>query len=462
MAISIDFYLNGQKITTNSFDTIKRQLTFTLVNLSTESFSGYIKKNSKNIGEVKYDGTSFNSFFYAGTNTLYVDNGDIIEVVVDSPSYNKSVTINRLELQYGITYSKLLKDLQFGELSSIDKKGLLSTFLSNIGVSDWKISLSLNVKNITFYTRNELEIPPQQALFYSNTDDVTQAIEEKVPPTFKDIFNSWARIDGANYFASASEATGEAADWYFDDELNSFVQPNNTSKGNAFISPDTYDKYTLECTVTSTGTDDDLIGLIVAYVRDGDVNKCLIAARTQGGCEPSNGWGLIYVEDGNWTPTKIYSNISVGGTNKNGDDGTGDGKGWNGRESRIKIIRDGDDITAYCTEWNDTGNYSVTSETKLNLNDYSELSVFKGQKPYGYYTESQAYSTYKDSNIIGGLNQNSIYSLSDGKLYVYNFETSSWEESVLTPQEIYGYPTTITNPETGETFKITETEVIKL
>jgi len=294
---------------------------------------------------------------------------------------------------------------------------------------------------------NVTPLPPIEALIYASDVGVQDAIANGyTPPTVADIFNTWARFDGGTLYDDASSSAGGADDWQLLTEPDRILMPTNISPGNGIISPEGFDNYTFEATLFSDNSDDDTIGLIAAFYRDGSTNKSLNLIRTKGGTAPAKGFGFVYTENGSDTWT--INNIDVGGV----------AGGWSSEKSRIKIQRQGDILKAYATEWNDEGNYQVYSEIILDLNSDSRLSVFKGKKPYGYYSYSQANSTYLDVEFTGGLDATKLYDIEGNVLWEYIDGT--WTNTGTTIQEDLGYVRDCTNPETGITYLIKGDEVI--
>ncbi len=296
---------------------------------------------------------------------------------------------------------------------------------------------------------NVTPLPPIEALIYATNTGVQEAIANGyTPPTVADIFNTWPRFDGAQYFANKDSASGQSLDWQLLANPDRILMPTNTGLGCGFLSPETFDNYTFEATLFSDNADNDQIGLVIAFFRDGAVNKTLAAIRTKAGQGPDLGWGLIYSEDGPFAPTWVINNIDVGGV----------AGGWDSQKTRIKIQRQGDAITCYTTNWNDENNYQVSSKIELDLNSDARLSVFKGKKPYGYYTHSQPNSTYLDVAFTGGMDATKLYDIEGNVLWQYIDGT--WTNTGTTIQEDLGYVRDCTNPETGITYLIKGDEVI--
>jgi len=272
-------------------------------------------------------------------------------------------------------------------------------------------------------------------VFSTNSAGVNALTDVADPPTVEDIFNTWARFDGSAYYADLASSSGQALDWQLLTSPDRVLMPTNTGLGNGFLSPELLDNFTLEATLQSTGSsDNDQIGLVIAFARDGAVNKVLVAMRTFAGQEPLAGWGLVYTEDCPWVPTWTINNLDVGGT-------VG---GWSGQSSRVKIERSGDIINAWCTAWDDLDNYNEAQKITLDLNSDPRLAIFKGPKPYGYYTHSQPNSTYLDIEIRGAVDLSSVYNISTGELTEYL--DGNWTVSIQSIQDTVGYITRIVNP----------------
>ncbi len=230
---------------------------------------------------------------------------------------------------------------------------------------------------------------------YKNLDLVSVSRENW---TQQDIFNKWPRINGAEYFANESVATGEADDWYMSGET--IIMPTNTAGLNAFISPYKYENYTLESRLYSSNGDDDTIGLVAAHTRIGSDNYTLYVSRTKAGQNPISGLGFIFSKNNG---QQVITNISVGGTSG----------GWSGNWSKMKVVREGDIFKVWASEWNNS-NYSTTEPVMtIDLNDYPEMEMLQGAKSYGYMTWSQADTRYYDNSFVGGSGAGTLVEIKD-------------------------------------------------
>lgn len=298
---------------------------------------------------------------------------------------------------------------------------------------------------------NITPLAPIEAYIYDSTDQMAAMRDSYVPPTIQDIFNTWGRFNGNNYYANkaAADAAGDnnAKAWQFLIEPDRVSMPLNVDPYNGFVSNESLENYTLEATFASNDTDNDTIGLVIAFVREGSTNYILSALRTQGGTEPISGWGVTYgtgLSGAKYNQVEwIVAEKSVGGVSNR----------WNGKKSRVKVVRNGDTIKCYATDWNDEANYQASSEIVIDLASDPRLAKFRAAKPYGYSTFSQPYSTYLDIQFSGGINVNKLYDIESGQVWEY-VEGAGWTLKPTTIQQDLGFVRQVTNPETGKTFLV--------
>jgi hypothetical protein len=318
-------------------------------------------------------------------------------------------------------------------------------------------------------------------------------------PGLADVFNQWRRISGANLYNTMTGVTltpawcfsgfdsnrnwlpavnpgnGQtvspstdtncvnsdpfvASSWSYIASPDRLYNAANSTNFNGFISALKFSAYSLDAVLSSTNTDDDGLGIIIAAVIDNSNNiHTLTAMRTQGGMAPTQGWAILYKT--NNTLVRTIDAKSVGGVNTNGS--AGDRNGWNGRKSLVRVIRSGDLIEAYASVWG-TGATVLTvdpaSKITVDLSDPAlSLSVFQGEQYYGYGSISQVAATFSeivfstpntptDPTYIYDLVNNSVYLKSDSG--GYNVVPGAQALSTI------GYPKRVKNTETSKEFMI--------
>lgn len=361
-------------------------------------------------------------------------------------------------------------------------------------------------------SQNEDALPNLNALVYGSTPDDRVYLDNKLkgyaPPGMSEIFYKWGRFSKNLWFNSASEiktlpslsycntgvdlatglfkngtdpATGKAINpgtygncvnnpefvatsWVLLQSPERIYCAANAGVVTGFVSPLSFEYYKHETIVMSKATDDDTIGLVVAFVRDGaGVNHVLAAVRTQGGNQPSMGWGLVYYKDG--AAFKVLKNLSVGGVYKNTLT-TGDNLGWNSRMSKISVVRQGDKIVATASPWGLTESslaLSAASKIDIDLSDSSlGLTIFQGAKPYGYMTLSQLGSEYRNVNFSTGANETYVYDLQNKIVYEKQASGKYEQRKDLDAFTHIGTPRQVGNPDTGKIFKLESNKSYKL
>lgn len=315
--------------------------------------------------------------------------------------------------------------------------------------------------------------PAIQAYVYDTTAEVNTFKSTHVPPAPSAVFNTWDRTNAAAYFPGGVGATGDAAAWTFQTNPDRVVQPNNTGSWASFISPLSYDNYEFETTLGSTSADDDVIGVTAAFARNttNSTNLQLIVARTAGGWAQQNGLGtaqghnFAFNVDGLTIPTVDKGKLQwklVGANRSNGL--TPAGPGWSGIFSRVRVVRRGNVITAYCSDWStDRSNVPLleSSVIELDLTTVPALAPLLNTAPYGYTTLSQPAASYYDTTFSGGLDTGRVVDLQTNTVWKYNFSSSSWTVAPITPNNELGYVRTVSNPDTGKTYFVTQDTVIK-
>jgi len=233
--------------------------------------------------------------------------------------------------------------------------------------------------------------------YYVN-DNKFELYSCKMPiPTLQTIYNTWSvfACDGVTEFLfiqpNRPDPTTDYG-WSFDPSTLMLFQSHNSAYPNGFISIDKLETYQFEVTLYSTSTDDDTIGIVIAFDRDvvNNKNHYLIAIVGNGGGSPFFVVSYDFALSGHNSYTLASRTYDVTYSNASGK------SGWKeSGEVRVKVIRNKDDIQVYCTKWNNTTKYE-DNPILINLNSDNRLVKFKSPKSFGILSYSQAYSYYKD------------------------------------------------------------------
>lgn len=230
-----------------------------------------------------------------------------------------------------------------------------------------------------------------------DTETITWSIQS-VGETLEEIYQNGIRFSHNTNSWSNVYSASEANAWYWDDSLKSFVQPKNTSYFTGFVTQNFYDYYTHTVQLRSTDSDNDVNGVVIAFVFDENGNPHTLTALCERvGWAGVNNWALVYdfylpdqqvlFRAGNGPNGVAPSNAGSSGWNKVGN-------GITIRATKFKNI-----ITAACSNWNST---TINEDTMItiNLNDYSWGHLFQGHVRYGYCNLSQPKSFFQNIDFL--------------------------------------------------------------
>lgn len=364
---------------------------------------------------------------------------------------------------------KMLKDIEdmilnIGDMNVI--KALDETYSLKLAYNEATKTLSGDVKvfedkdspNAIQVLAEGLYVPKTTT---EDTNTIVWSIESR-GETLKEIYDNGLRFSHNKNSWSNTYSPAEANAWYWDDSLQSFVQPKNTSYFTGFITQNFYDYYTHTVKLRSTDSDNDVNGVVIGFVFDENGNPHTLTALCERvGWTGVNNWALVY--DFYLPDQQILFKKG------NGPNGTVPGNhassGWNraGNGITVRVTKHKNIITATCSNWNSTVLNENTKIT-IDLNNYSWGHLFKKSVRYGYCNISQAYSFFQDIEFISDNSASSEILFASVKIseeagngIVEKEDGLYAEKLVISPEE----GNAIEKRSTGyyvEEFKISETE----
>lgn len=240
------------------------------------------------------------------------------------------------------------------------------------------------------------------------------------------VFNEWYRFShdtSGNFPANPSETTS----WSYDDSTGIFSSTVNSGTYIGIVSDIQYFRYELECTLSSSSSDDDMIGIIIAFVKDEDNNEHVLSVVRSCGGDGSS-WALTY---NSYQSSQVI--LNDGQTLAPPPSG-----GWSsGGPTKIKVVRDNNLISVTCSQF---GSLSLDSNTTISIDLDSDelLEKFKPACSYGYGCHSQqsasfsgisfkatkVSSTYNNDKQPLNVASNSLYTLHILEAATQYYETS--------------------------------------
>ena len=227
-------------------------------------------------------------------------------------------------------------------------------------------------------------------LVTKDTDTITWDIVSQ-GESLAELYESGIRFshNGTNnnmYYAAEANA------WHWDSSLQSFVQPQNTSTYNGFITKNIYDYYKHTVRLYSSDSDDDINGVIIGFVFDDNGYPHTLSAVIQKGNDFGSFKFALYYDF--YLPNQtLIANYAL--TNSSG--------GWNRKSITLYITKDENIVTASVTPWDYNNTITSIEEAALlpfehtfsiDLNNYSWGHLFASKVHYGYSNLSQAQSSF--------------------------------------------------------------------
>lgn len=322
----------------------------------------------------------------------------------------------------------------------------------------------------------ELETPSiaitAAALFRTDKEAILyQNVVE--PPTPQRILAAWPRASSFRYFPDPSNIpptsnpanTWSAGRWYYNGNLDAFVQPINSEQIEQIFSPIKIDTFEFEATMYADPSapgywhDDDYVGLVAASdIIGGDLVTVLVGTHS-GGLGSVPRFSIQLIDQSNpahvanpklWNGSKV-----IVGNNFLTRRLTSQG-GRTGLYTRIKITRAGPFLRAVATQWNDLDNYQENQELVVNLASLPGKGKLLADRParYGFCSFSNTGSTYLDYVIRSDqvINDLKIYSEETNKFWSY--ANGSWGLQSDTAASDLLPATRINNIRTKENFII--------
>lgn len=286
-------------------------------------------------------------------------------------------------------------------------------------------------------------------------------------PNQQTVFNSWYRFSHDSTGVQPAN-TGELSAWAYDSGSGAISNTTNSVTFIGVVSQESYDEYILDVKIRSTNTDDDMIGLLLAWYKDPATGKeyTLSALRSPGG--------------GSWLYAVVYNAFQGAlGSMRTVQDGSasvkwGNGQpgtlsataagyvtnttttGWSGQATtygtdghiRLYVKRAGDIITVQTSDWADPDTLIPSSLLTIDLTSSPDLAKFRGPAPYGFVADSQQNSLWSVSQFTNP--QDVIYNLATGN--VYENVNGTW--TLTTAESVAGLGTDVllVNPDTNKAF----------
>lgn len=285
------------------------------------------------------------------------------------------------------------------------------------------------------------ELPPVAALLFEKSLYVDFYQEDVGAPTPENIIAEWPRASNTTYWDDPNAATGQSADWFYNASQNSFSNPNNSSSYIQLLSPDKSGNFEFESIITSPASDNDTIGLVAAANDVGGDFETLLVACNAGHLGPAKGLSLY-----------LMSTISGNSVLASSIPFVSNSQGWSGRSLRVKIIREGNKITAMASAWNDT---DLREDLAIEVDLAAETTLLAQPSRYGFFSYSQANAQFLQYQVTGAgvYDRRTIYDGETLEAWFFN-DSNTWVKNGRLITDDIIPPRVIENPVTKKKFNV--------
>lgn len=317
-----------------------------------------------------------------------------------------------------------------------------------------------------------------------DTQDKLDFYLTQAQPTPQEVFNEWYRFSHKGDPTVVQSVPAETDEWEYISAEDRISCLFNSTSHIGFVSKLSYDEYTHEATISSSATDDDAIGLVIAF----DFSNTETSSNGALGEDPSSySWGIDTTSQTKpkectlsviRTRTQSLEILHAGGESfnyavvynygysdskviANGTSLVADVSGnYVDNFAKLKVVRTGNIIKVYTTDFSDAPSYDGTyiGELTVDLTSDPDLLKFLGKKPYGYSCLSQPNSSFYD--IIFSDPNDRIFDARDDTSWV--LQNNAWVNEDVSVSSTIGYGRIIQDQNFRDMYFTTGTEPEKI
>lgn len=371
------------------------------------------------------------------------------------------------------------------QVTALDFKPLLISDRTQPEIPDY--SLPAGLAGQVHYISEGKNVAPdytlKRGIVTETAQEFTEATTQEI--SLKEVFDNWDRfvhnssknlgvssppnfpgLDDSQ-FGISKKIWNEKKSWGYDSENDRIFLTQNFGSYSGFVSPKSYSNFILSASLSSPSPDDDIMGLVIAFVKDPltGYEHTISVIRNKTGYASQYTYAVylnFYQNRSGLFP--LSKEILIA-------DGTGlapdipeQGGNWPGNNTRLFVERIGDDFTIKTSQF---GSEVIDENTTLNfsLTDLPELERFRIGAKVGFSALSQPNAFFSDVYFTG-FNEY-ILDLQNGydapRIFSYDFADNLWfEDQNLTYADIWGINRFLKSSTNGNTYYLGASEVIKI
>ena len=342
-----------------------------------------------------YDGTPYQRIYDIDPDTLFKK--ELYTIETEDDSHYIKISRNDFDIK---TFSVLLNDEPFSDYRIVNN---LIIFGNQLAIGDI-LEINYRILN-SFYAIIDYEKDTTKLILYSDYDKEEAKktdIESLEPIVNTHAYNKYnvqqMYLNGTKQRFKESSIT-ETNLWKYSADLSAIYMSANDEDFCVIVNtPLPTSSYNLSSIVYSTNTDNDVIGLVIGYIKD-NYNKphtlsYLISLKGQNSFTFNNDNTAIVYDYG------MSSELVL----KNKNINTNDYKFWNeiGNGIKISVNKNNNQIRCFISEWNSPEIPNQNSILELDTEELDITKAFTGSVCTGYCTRSQE-NTYFTNTVFSGI-----------------------------------------------------------
>ncbi len=293
-----------------------------------------------------------------------------------------------------------LKAIKYNDTNTVDLTYATDTSTLEADVKIWTPDSGEQNTNAIQVSDKGLYVPK-----FTSQDSATITWSEKVlGESLNEIFTDGVKFSHDTSSWSNHFETSEENSWYWDNNLQSFVQSANSSYFTGFISKKDFDCYTHSCTIKSTDNDDDANGLVIGYKTDEDGYTHTLTVLCDRGGLGGNTFAVWYNYYHPGATRIAYKTFNTSGA-------------WNSVPNGIfvEVKKYGNQVSVCCSQFNST-ELDESMRLNIDLSTYSFGHLFNGPVQYGYCNISQKLSYFQNVSFVSSYVATSTIALASVKI----------------------------------------------
>ena len=298
---------------------------------------------------------------------------------------NKTFYINMdLSITEPDTAAISISDVYQDDSESRTLIGVVTT--STSAITSVKMLSAMRFINVAELIEHRLDMSahgwgnPLHALALDNLNN-KPLFDSGIMPSFSDVFNKWYRFSHLQGYGFPANS-GELNTWTYDAAADTIKNTTNSVTLIGMVSNETVGDYVFDVVMSSTGADDDFIGIVLAYYKDPvtGYESTLTATRVSNAQDQhgANNFRITYNYGHNDAVILYRGGVTWGAL-------------WPALGSaRVRAERIGNIIKIYSYQASGVNSLQPLEATYiLDLSKYAYLAKFMGETRYGYCSYSQ-------------------------------------------------------------------------